>query len=111
MEPDEESDAIVAELAARLDAPVLTDLTIDWGALDATAIHPQPLPDLFAGQSVRIGGRYTTPGRYEIVVEGRVNGRPARLPLTVELPVAGRASTPPRRSRPAPTRARARPWH
>lgn len=86
MDPAEDQEKVAGELAERLQSPVLTDIQIDWGGLDVSELSPGPLPDLFAGQSLRIQGRYGRPGRYEVKVRGRVQGRPATLPLQIELP-------------------------
>ena len=75
-----------AALAERLDMPVLTDIDIDWGELDAVDVQPGAIPDLFAGDSIRIQGRFKRSGTHEIVVSGKQNGRPVRLPMTVTLP-------------------------
>ena len=75
-----------AALAERLDMPVLTDIEIDWGELDAVDVQPGAIPDLFAGDSIRVQGRFKRSGRHEVTVTGKQNGRPVRLPLTVTLP-------------------------
>ena len=75
-----------AALAERLDMPVLTDIEIDWGELDAVDVQPAAIPDLFAGDSIRIQGRFKRSGRHEIAVTGKQNGRPVHLPVTVTLP-------------------------
>jgi Ca-activated chloride channel family protein len=74
------------EVAEKLETPVLTDLSVDWGELSPKQTTPQRTPDLFAGESVRIMGRYDEPGTYEIVVSGRAAGEKVDLPLEVELP-------------------------
>ncbi|MDG4595913.1 MAG: VWA domain-containing protein, partial [Candidatus Contendobacter sp.] len=86
MDPTENLEKVAGELADRLQSPVLTDIQIDWGGLEVSEQSPDRLPDLFAGQSLRIQGRYQQPGRYEIKVRGLVQGRPAILPLQIELP-------------------------
>jgi Ca-activated chloride channel family protein len=86
MDPTENVEEVAKELAERLDSPVLTDIRIDWGGLDPSGTAPARVPDLFAGQSVRVQGRFDRPGRHRVTVEGRVNGRAARLPIDVELP-------------------------
>lgn len=89
MDPTENVNHVAEALAQRLQSPVLTDLRIDWGELDPAQISPRLIPDLFAGQSLRILGRYQTPGIYEITVHGRSSGQNARLPLRIELPQTG----------------------
>lgn len=83
--PTEDLYLATREVEGRMNAPVLTDVVIDWGGLDAHEVSPTPIPDLFAGQPLRLTGRYDRPGRHELVVTGEVAGRPARLPLTVTL--------------------------
>ena len=82
----ENVEEVAKELAERLDSPVLTDISIDWGTLDPADTTPARVPDLFAGQSVRVQGRFGRPGRHRVTVEGSVNGRAARLPIDIELP-------------------------
>jgi Ca-activated chloride channel family protein len=88
MDSTENVKAVAKELADRLDAPVLTDIRIDWGSLDPRDVAPQGIPDLFAGGSVRVQGRYAHGGQYHLVVHGRVRGREAALPMDVTLPEA-----------------------
>ena len=79
---DQQADA----LAARLQTPLLTDITVDWGQLQPTSLNPQAIPDLYAGDSVRVQGRYADPGQYRIVVNGYSGGNRVVLPLDVDLP-------------------------
>jgi Ca-activated chloride channel family protein len=86
MDPTEDTEKVAAELTDKLQSPVLTDISVDWGELKPTEIFPAAIPDLFAGGSLRIQGRYAKPGLYKVTVKGRVNGYPASLPLMVSLP-------------------------
>jgi Ca-activated chloride channel family protein len=86
MDPTENVEEVAKELAERLDGPVLTDIRIDWGTLGPADTTPARIPDLFAGQSVRVQGRFDRPGRHRVTVEASVNGRAATLPVDVELP-------------------------
>ncbi|MBK8510465.1 MAG: VWA domain-containing protein [Candidatus Competibacteraceae bacterium] len=86
MDPTEDLEKVTGELAERLQSPVLTDIRIDWGGMEASEQSPDPIPDLFAGQSIRIQGRYNRPGPHQITVRGLVRGRPATLPLNIDLP-------------------------
>jgi Ca-activated chloride channel family protein len=88
MDPTEEVDAVALELAERLDAPVLTDIAIDWGGLDPDGLAPARIPDLFAGSTVRVQGRYERGGTRTVKITGLVAGRKATLPLTVHFPEA-----------------------
>jgi Ca-activated chloride channel family protein len=85
IDPTESSLEAAHALAQRLDAPVLTDISIDWGTLNPTEVTPAVLPDLFAGENLRVMGRFTGAREATITVRGNVNGRPASLPVHVRL--------------------------
>jgi len=63
MDPTEEVQSVAKELAQRLQSPVLTDISVDWGKLQPTELMPQAIPDLFAGQTIRVQGRYAKVSR------------------------------------------------
>ncbi len=86
IDPTKNVDEQAHELAKRLQTPVLTDISVDWGKLAAKEITPERIPDLFAGQSVRIAGRYAKPGTYTIHVKGKSGSRAVSIPIKVTLP-------------------------
>jgi Ca-activated chloride channel family protein len=81
------------QLAGRLRTPVLTDIEIDWGSLKPQDVTPALIPDLFDGDSIRIQGRFEAAGTHLVKVSGRVNGRPALLPLQIDLPAEATDAT------------------
>ncbi len=89
IDPTEQPEEAAIQLAAKLETPVLTDISIDWGTLNPSDIAPQSIPDLFAGDNLRIQGRYATPGTYTLRINGKIGARKASLPLTVTLPESG----------------------
>jgi len=86
LKPGHDTESITDDLVTRLQSPVLTDIEIDWGKLSVTQISPQKIPDLFAGQTIRVQGRYQQAGQYLIKVKGVVNGHSATLPIMINLP-------------------------
>jgi Ca-activated chloride channel homolog len=86
IDPTEKSHEAAIQFASRLKTPVLTDIQIDWGSLKPQDVTPALVPDLFEGDSIRIQGRFETAGTHLVKVSGKVNGRPAQLPLQIELP-------------------------
>lgn len=82
----EQADAEAERLAARLAAPYLTDVQIDWGEAPVTAASPAALPDLFLGQPVRVLARYQGSGRFPVRVRGKLNGEPVELVVELALP-------------------------
>lgn len=89
VDPTEDGHVSAVAMAGKLETPVLTDIEIDWGKLDAGQIAPAVIPDLFAGDSIRVQGRFSRTGRHTITVRGLVNGRRAEMPVTIDLPDAG----------------------
>jgi len=77
----EDADDIAEALARDLKTPVLTDISIDWGDLDVRDVSPSRIPDLFAGQSLRVYARHTGDKAAQISVKGLMQGRPAEMPV------------------------------
>ncbi|MBX2798687.1 MAG: VWA domain-containing protein [Myxococcales bacterium] len=89
----QEATEAAAQLAERLEAAVLTDVSIDWGTAAVRDTTPTVLPDLFAGEPLRVMARFDAPGVHEVTVRGRIAGRAATLPLKVTLPKEAAAHT------------------
>lgn len=85
IDPTESPFEAATAFADSLRTPVLTDITIDWGNLRPEGVTPAIIPDLFAGDSLRLMGRFTGSRSGVIHVRGMVNGRPASLPVRVSL--------------------------
>lgn len=82
---DEDAVEVAETLAANLKYPLLTDLQIDWGGLDVQDVTPARLPDLFAGNGLRLMARYDGAFEGEITLKGLVQGRPAQMPVKLSL--------------------------
>lgn len=91
---DEDPNAVADALADRLRSPILSHLSIDWGAARASTVTPSPLPDLYAGAPLRILGRLSgdaTPKTVTLV--GWRRGRMVKIPLAIApAPSSPRAS-------------------
>ncbi len=86
MDPTEDAEEVALELAGKLESPVLTDIRIDWGDLKVSQVTPEVVPDLFAGDSIRVLGKIEGSGMHTVEVQGRVRGRKASLPIQASLP-------------------------
>ena len=75
VEPDERLDEIVSAFYARIQSPVLTDITLDFGNVTVYDVYPQPLPHLYAGTQLIVTGRYTGDGPQKITLTGEVAGQ------------------------------------
>ena len=73
-------------LSAKLQNPILTNVAIDGDGL--FEVTPNPVPDLFAGDSVRVLGRYARPGPQRIVVSGDTASGRVEFLLDVDLPAS-----------------------
>jgi Ca-activated chloride channel family protein len=62
VEPKEDLEVKVSGFFSKVNYPVLTDLAIDWGGVDADLTYPRELPDLFRGSQVTLIGRYRNAG-------------------------------------------------
>jgi Ca-activated chloride channel family protein len=93
IDPSEKSHEAAIQFASRLKTPVLTDIQIDWGSLKPQDVTPARIPDLFEGDSIRIQGRFDAAGSHIVKVSGKVNGRPALLPLQIDLPAVAAEGT------------------
>jgi Ca-activated chloride channel homolog len=58
VQPKEDIEIKVSNFFARVSSPVLSDLELDLGSLQAELMYPRPLPDLFKGMQLAIIGRY-----------------------------------------------------
>jgi Ca-activated chloride channel homolog len=85
MDPTEDAEEVALELADKLASPVLTGINIDWGELQVSEVTPAVIPDLFAGDSIRILGKIKGSGTHTVQVKGKVRGQQASLPIQAVL--------------------------
>ena len=86
IDPMENLDDVAIALAAKLGSPLLTDITVDWGSLKVEGLTPALIPDLFAGDSIRLQGKFTGTGQYTIYVKCKARGHTVTLPVQVTVP-------------------------
>jgi hypothetical protein len=73
--PFQAIDEAVSGFYAKISAPVLTDVALDFGGVIVEQLYPATLPDLFAGTQLALVGRYREGGPATITLSGEVNGR------------------------------------
>jgi len=72
VEPREDVEEKVSTLYSHISAPQLTDVRVEMDrAAGVYDVYPQPLPDLFGGQTLYVFGRYRTPGPVTVHLTGR----------------------------------------
>jgi len=72
--PGEDLDETLSAFYNKISSPVLTNLELDFGKLQAKDIYPYPLPDLFVGGQIAIVGRYAHGGTADVTLSGKANG-------------------------------------
>lgn len=72
----ESASAAADRFVQRLRAPVLTDVQAKGVGIELTDMVPREIPDVFSDRPIVIQGRYGVPGKGQIVVSGRVGGKP-----------------------------------
>ncbi|NIM94175.1 MAG: VWA domain-containing protein [Anaerolineales bacterium] len=77
--PDQDIDESVSSFFAKVNDPVLTNPELDFGDIVVYDLHPEPLPDIFAGTQVVLVGRYKDYGVETIELSGKVNGSTYRF--------------------------------
>jgi Ca-activated chloride channel family protein len=70
----------MAELFAKLERPVMTNLAAQWPNANAAETWPNPLPDLYAGEPVVLTARMTN-AQGSLVLRGRLEGKPWQATL------------------------------
>ena len=73
--PGQAIDEAVSAFYARVGAPVLTDIALDYGGVSVDQVYPVELPDLFAGSQLVVAGRYRAGAQATITLTGATNGR------------------------------------
>lgn len=69
--PEETLGDAVGTFFAGVDAPLLTNLELDFGRTRVTQIYPNPLPDLYRGGQVTVFGRYRANSSESLTIRGR----------------------------------------
>ncbi len=88
-----QSEATDSETAAkkffqRVRAPMLTDITLDWGKLPVSDVSPSHPVDLFGAKPIVITGKYTGAAKGTLTLHGMRRGIPYSREIAVNLPEA-----------------------
>jgi len=62
VQPDESLEAVLSGFYTRIAAPVLTDVALEFEGLEVSDLYPARIPDMFAGSSLLLTGRYRATG-------------------------------------------------
>ena len=84
--PDQSVAVAVQAFWQQIADPVLSDPAVDFGAFAAADLFPDVMPDLFAGRTVTLFGRYGTPGQAMVSLAGVRAGQAWSAAFDVTLP-------------------------
>ena len=81
--PADDAAKIMDDFFDRISHPALTNIKMDWGAMEASEVFPREIPDLFPGRAVVLTGRFKGASNAAV----RVSGNAANAPVEFEIPV------------------------
>ena len=84
--PDEDTEVKLSSFFAKINDPVLADLSLDFSDVKTGRLHPGKLPDLFKGQELIVLGRYKENGRSTITLRGKVGDEEKKFTHDVQFP-------------------------
>ncbi len=73
--PKEDIEVKVSSFFSKIANPAMTDIRLVCDDTKLTQIYPRQLPDLFYGMQLVVAGKFDSPGRSVIRLEGFVEGR------------------------------------
>ena len=71
VEPESNLEVKISNFFDKVKAPVLTNLSLDWGAQIVREVFPKNLPDLFHGGQLIVVGTYEKSGTFQIGLKGK----------------------------------------
>ena len=92
VEPDEEIDVKVASLYDSLSHPVLTNVEVAFGGLQAEHVYPPQMPALFRGREILLLGRYRGHGPHTFALTGQLRSEPRLYEASADFPGAAQPS-------------------
>jgi Ca-activated chloride channel family protein len=72
--PDEDIEVKVSSFYAKVQSPMLTDITVDYGNELVSDVYPRELPDLFKGGQLVLAGRYGGSAKATLIIKGKLQG-------------------------------------
>ncbi len=85
---EDDGSAAARRFYQRVNAPLLTDLRLEWNGVNVSEVFPAQLPDLFSAKPVIVSGRYGAPGKGTLRLRGKQAGRDFVRDIPVTLPAA-----------------------
>ena len=84
--PDEDTEVKLSSFFSKINDPVLADLSLDFGEIKTSRIHPGKLPDLFKDQQLIVLGRYAGNGESTAVLSGKIGDDEKEFSYDINFP-------------------------
>ncbi len=81
---DSEAKGAAERFQQRIQSPVLTDISIDWGDLPVSEVYPATYPDLFASKPLMIHGRLDDEAKGTITLRGTTAAGPFERTIEIQ---------------------------
>jgi Ca-activated chloride channel family protein len=82
--PNDDAAKIMDDFFQRVSHPALTNIKMDWSAMQVSEVFPREIPDLFIGRALVLTGKFNGASNAAIRVTGNVGPRP----LEFEVPAS-----------------------
>ncbi|MFN0121952.1 MAG: VIT domain-containing protein [Blastocatellia bacterium] len=81
IEPNEDIENKMGAFCAKINAPALSDVRIDFGGAQTDLVYPRAIPDVFYGSQLTLIGRYKAGDdrKRQITLSGKFNGAERRF--------------------------------
>lgn len=92
VQPGEDLELVLTDFYSRIADPVLTELEITFEGMEVEDLHPATLPDMFAGSSLLLSGRYRPTGNGQeatLTIKGRAGEEVRTFTYTFDLAETG----------------------
>jgi Ca-activated chloride channel family protein len=83
--PNDSAATIMEDFFERISHPALTNIKIDWGAMQVSEMFPSEVPDLFPGRAIVLTGRFKGPGTTAIGISGAAGNAPVQFQVSANL--------------------------
>jgi Ca-activated chloride channel family protein len=76
----------VSRLQKKIATPVISEIAIDWGQAEVSAVYPKSPGDLYAGTQLMITGRYKKAGSFDVTLTGLMGSQKVEIKQKVTFP-------------------------
>jgi len=90
VEPESNLEVKISNFFDTIKAPVLTNLSLDWGGQRVREVFPKELPDLFQGGQLIVAGTYEKAGDFRVELKGTFQNQKKIFKKEFHFPAAAR---------------------